>query len=309
MLMIVLHLGKEGIVQQPPAPQPPPQTSSAPTPGGNPTGVAADQCNATITHWQDLNDELAIFRIRPDSGVVPPFEAGQFATLGLPRLTPPIDPADQFPPDDVRWKKLVRRAYSIASSPLETSHLEFYIVQVSDGKLTPKLWRMKQGGRLWFDEHIRGEFTLHGVPEGKDLVFISTGTGLAPYVSMLKTYRGTGRWRKCVIIHGARLSRDLGYRDELHRIADEDPSVVYLPSVTREPADSPYRGPRGRIPTLLEDGTYERHVGATIDPARCHIFLCGNPDMINQVEAQMVARGFTLHTKKQAGNLHFERYW
>lgn len=288
------------------------QQHSSPQPrnaGAAAESQSGDQCNATVIHWQDLNAELAIFRVAPDSGCVPDFQAGQFATIGLPRCAPPVDPSDNFPPEDPRWKKLIRRAYSIASSPLEKKYLEFYVVEVKDGKLTPRIWRHKLGGRIWLEDNIRGDFTLHGVPDGKDLIFISTGTGLAPYISMLKTYRSTGRWRKCVIIHGVRLAEDLGYRQELERISAVDPSVVYIPTVTREPEGSSYTGPRGRIPAILENGTYEKLVGSSIDPATCHLFLCGNPDMINQVEHMMKMRGFTVHNKKHNGNLHFERYW
>lgn len=273
------------------------------------TGPKCEPCNATINHWVDLTKELAIFRIEPDEGEVPEFEPGQFATIGLPRSHPPIDKPDQFPKGDPRWGKLVRRAYSIASSPLERRYLELYVVVVEDGKLTPKIWNIKQGGRIWLDPRIKGDFTLDGVPDGKDLVMVSTGTGLAPYLSMLKTYRNTGRWRRFVMIHGVRLAEDLGYREEMEQIAAEDPSVTYIPTCSREPDDSPWTGVRGRCNLILDDETYEQHVGAKLTADDCHVFLCGNPDMIKQGEETLNARGFITQTKKQSGNLHFERYW
>jgi ferredoxin--NADP+ reductase len=267
------------------------------------------QCNASICAWKDLTPEIAIIRVKPDEGVVPDFEAGQFATLALPRDSKPLDPTDNFPPGDPRWKKLIRRAYSIASSPLEKRWLEFYIVMVNGGKLTPRIWAAKDSGRIWLDPRIKGEFTMHPVPAGKDIVTVSTGTGLAPFISMLKTYRGTGRWKKFVIIHGVRASEDLGYREELEQIAAEDKSFVYIPTVTREPEGSKWTGERGRVTTLLEDNKLTHYVGRPLDSASAHVFLCGNPDMINQVESTLHQRGFVTHTRKTPGNLHFERYW
>lgn len=265
--------------------------------------------NATITHWEDLTPELAVFRVRPDSGVVPEFEAGQFAMLALPRDHPPIDDPDKYPEGDPRWKKLVRRAYSIASSPAERDYLEFYVVLVEDGRLTPKFWAGKQDSRLWLDSRINGDFTLETVPEGKDLVMVSTGTGLAPYVSMLKQYRNTGRWRRFVMVHGVRYQQDLGYREELEQIAAEDKSFIYLPTLTREPEDSDWQGLRGRVTDVLDPEQYKKLAGAELDPDDAHVFLCGNPAMIDQCEEMLTERGFVVQTRKQPGNLHFERYW
>ena len=268
--------------------------------------------NATITDWIDLNRELAIFRVKPDHGQVPEFEPGQFATLAMPRNAAPLSHGDDYPEGDPRWLKLWRRAYSIASSPLERDHLEFYVVVVNEGKLTPKIWHAKAGGRLWLDPRIKGEFTLDHVPDpaDKNLLMISTGTGLAPYVSMLKTYRGKRRWNKFIILHGVRLAEDLGYREELMQIAREDPSVIYMPSCTREPEGSPWAGQRGRVNVVLEDDKlFEKCSGVKIDPADMHVFLCGNPDMLNLAEAILHQRGFVTQTKKQPGNIHLERYW
>lgn len=264
-----------------------------------------DPLNATLIEREDLTDELAIFRIRYDDGEVPDFIPGQFTTLGFVA-------DDQPPPRPGRPPrvKLIRRAYSIASSPLTRDHLEFYVVEVEDGKLTPRLWNLKPGSRLFMDRRISGHFTLEGVPDGKDLIMISTGTGLAPYVSMLKTYRGTGRWRKFIIIHGTRLCCDLGYQAELERIAGDDPSVIYLPTCTREPEGSIWNGMRGRVHLALEPDFYQKLVGSPLTPEQCHVFLCGNPQMIDECESQLTARGFAVRNRQNPdGNIHFERYW
>jgi ferredoxin--NADP+ reductase len=273
------------------------------------TPTTTDLFNASLVEREDLTPELAIFRIRYNDGDVPEFLPGQFTTLGLP--PDPEEAQASAVPGRKRGPKLIRRAYSIASSPLQKEALDFYIVVVDGGKFTPKLWRLQPGDRIFMDRRISGHFTLEGVPDGKDLVCISTGTGLAPFVSMLKTYRSQpNRWRKFVVIHGTRLCVDLGYRAELEQIAREDPRVVYLPTCTREPDGSIWEGMRGRVHHLLEPDKYHQLVGHPLTPENAHVFLCGNPDMIDQCEKELQGRGFSVKDKKNPdGTIHFERYW
>ena len=274
--------------------------------------ATTDVFNATLTDRQNINDELCIVRISPDSEQVPLFEPGQFITLGLPKdpTDVPANAPSRGDTDKPQRPRLVRRAFSIASSALVRDHIELYLVLVKEGRFTPMLWALRTpGGRVWMDNQAKGTFTLEGVPEGKDLVMVATGTGLAPFMSMLRTYRGTGMWRRYVIIHGVRLASDLGYHQELEQISREDPSVIYLPTVTREPQGSSWTGLRGRVQSVLAPDTYLPHVGAPLDPRDCHVFLCGNPEMITSAEETLMGRGFLLQTKDRPGNLHFERYW
>lgn len=258
--------------------------------------------NATLINRQDVTDNLCIIRIRPDQGLAPEFEPGQFITIGLPK--PPVAnaPASNRP-------RLTRRAYSIASPATVRDYVELYVVLVEDGRLTPRLWDIPVGGRLWMDHQAKGAFTLTGISADQDLVMVATGTGLAPYMSMLHTYRGQSRWRRFIIIHGVRLVEDLGYREELERISAEDPTVFYIPTVTREPQSSPWQGLRGRVYAALEDQNYQQLVGARLTPQDCQVFLCGHPDMIQTVQEQLGAKGFVTQTPTQPGNIHFERYW
>jgi ferredoxin--NADP+ reductase len=268
---------------------------------------AQDVFNATLSEREDLTDELAIIRVRPDSGETPTFEPGQYSTLGLPEY----DENGEVVMTRRGKPKLIRRPYSIASSPNEAGEVEFYLIVVDDGALTPKLWNLKEGDRLYMDEKCRGNFTLNGIPENQNLVMISTGTGLAPYISMLRTYRGTGFWNRAIVIHGTRLAQDLGYRPELEELAAHDESIVYLPACTREPEDSDWDGLRGRVPGLLEPTRFKELTGEALDPQTCQLFLCGNPAMIDQVEEEMQAYGFSTYHKKNnpEGNIHLERYW
>ena len=205
--------------------------------------------------------------------------------------------------------RLVRRAYSIASSPSETEALEFFVVRIERGELTPRLWEISPGGRLWMDDQAKGEFRIDYAPPDKDLVMISTGTGIAPFLSMLRTYGGQNRWRRLVMINGVRYASDFAYQAELEAAVLADPSVIYIPLTTREPEGSSWSGLRGRVQTVLEPEMYRRLVGAPLDPAHCHVFLCGNPDMIDTVEQLLGARGFVTDSRTGPGNIHFERYW
>lgn len=264
--------------------------------------MAVDEFNATLSYRSDLNRRLSIVRVSPDGGRVPEFEPGQFAVLALP---PP--PEARQGPD--KRRRLIRRAYSIASAPGVSDYLEFYIVLVDDGTLTPMLWTAGPGDRLWLDPRIAGKFTLRDVPADRDLVMVATGTGLGPYMSMLRHYRGRSRWRRFVLIHSAQAQADLGYRDELERIGREDATVRYLPTLTREPPDSAWSGLRGRVQTLLDDRAYERLVGSPLSPEQCHVFLCGHPEMIESVEQILRHRGFRTHSPQNPGQIHYERYW
>jgi ferredoxin--NADP+ reductase len=249
---------------------------------------------------------LAPLRVRPDSGEAPPFQAGQFIALGLPR--DPDQPVIERVPGRTRVP-MIRRPYSIASPMNSRETLEFFLVLVEGGALTPKLWPLVPGTRLWLNDKVKGDFTLDGAPQGKDLVMVSTGTGIAPYMSMLRSYGGQGRWRRFIMINGVRRVSDLGYREELEELARRDPAFLYIPCVSREPQDSGWCGACGRVQGILEPQHFERLTGVPLDARQCHVFLCGNPQMIADVSAILTERGFAKHTRRQPGNLHFERYW
>lgn len=268
--------------------------------------MASEDFNATLISRHDLNEELSIVRIRPDSGEVPPFIPGQFAMVALPKNGDSPDRGGVKP----KGSRMIRRAYSIASSPLEAAYVELLVVLVKEGRLTPKLWTVETGGRLWLDDRIKGNFTLDGIGPEKNLVMVATGTGLAPFVSMLRTYAGQKRWNRLALIHGVRYACDLAYGDELAQFGRCDPSVAYVPTASREPDDSAWHGLRGRVQVVLgDDATFESGAGFKLDPDNCHVLLCGNPDMITSVEAGLHARGFTTQTRDTPGTIHFERYW
>lgn len=260
--------------------------------------MAQYENNASLVARVDLSDELAIFRIRPDVAPLPEFVPGQYAELAVIPQTAP------------EGAKLVRRSYSIASPPSITDELELYIVRVEGGEVTPLLWEIPVGGRLWLGPKIKGKFTLEEVPPGKDLVMVSTGTGLAPFLSMLREHAANPPWRNLVLVHGARYQCDLGYREELTAAAAKHQWFHYLPALTREPEHSGWTGLRGRVQTLFNSGgEVERALGAPLSAEMTHILLCGNPQMIDDIQLLLGERGLHLHKKKNPGNVHVERYW
>jgi ferredoxin/flavodoxin---NADP+ reductase len=187
--------------------------------------------------------------------------------------------------------------------------MELFVVRIEEGALTPRLWELAPGDRLWMDCEAKGEFNLESVPRDANLVLVSSGTGIAPFVSLLRTYRAAPRWKRAILIHGARLAADLGYRAELEDLSRADSSVCYIPLVTREPETGSWTGLRGRVQSVLDATVFCRVAGTPLEPGNCHVFLCGNPDMIDSVAALLVARGFTLDSRDGPGNVHFERYW
>ncbi len=264
--------------------------------------------NATVTHVATFAPDLFAIRVRPDGGV-PPYKPGQYATLGLLASAPRLEGCPPGPEADDS-DGLIKRAYSVASAPHE-AELEVYIALVRTGDLTPQLAMLREGDRLFCAPRLKGVFTLDDVPETASLIFVATGTGLAPFVSMLRDlahrHGGDGLVpREVLLVHGVRHRVDLGYRDELEGYVAANPRWHYLPAVTRDPE---FLGVTGRLPLLFADGTVERALGRTFDVAHDHVYLCGNPDMITAVVALLESRGFREHSKRNPGNVHLEKYW
>jgi ferredoxin--NADP+ reductase len=263
--------------------------------------------NATLVNREDINPQLMVFRLQPDSELFP-FTPGQFAVLGLLGSEPRVPEADSEEPVP-EPTKLIRRAYSIASSSVERRYLEFFVTLVNSGELTPRLFALRHGSRLFLAPKACGMFTLDKAPASKSVLLIATGTGLAPYMSMLRTMLINDTARKFIVLHGARCSWDLGYRAELESLARIRPNLTYIPSITRPAEDPHFRGHTGRIQSLIAQGVVEAASGIALDPAHMDAFLCGNPDMITQVKDLLIPRGFVPDHGRQAGSIHVEEYW
>jgi len=263
--------------------------------------------NATVAGREDINPQLMVLRVRPHGPPVN-FKPGQFSVLGLLGAEPRVPEADAEEAP-VAADKMIKRAYSIASASVEQSYLEFYLTLVNSGQLTPRLFALKYGRQLYLSPKATGVFTLDRVPARKAVVLIATGTGLAPYMSMLRTLLITESKRKFVVLHGARHSWDLGYRAELESLARIRPNFTYLPAITRPQDDPHFLGATGRIQTLLTSGILESQAGLAWDPELVEVFLCGHPEMISQAKELFLAKGFTLDKSPTPGSIHVEEYW
>jgi ferredoxin--NADP+ reductase len=255
--------------------------------------------NATLTKKIEVTDSLIISHVKPDAEI-PDFRAGQYVALGLSADLPrPANfPPERKPPPP---GTLIRRAYSIASSPEERDHLEFCIAVVLEGSLTSRLTLLQPGDRMRAEPKITGMFTLEGTPEDANLVLVATGTGIAPYMSMLRTPSTWTAGRKISLIHGVRYAQDLAYRDEIEQFSQTRADFSYHPVVSR--GDGAWKGRRGHVQQIFQNGDF------ALDAAKDHVFLCGNPQMIDETEALLTPNGYRLHSRKTPGNLHLERYW
>ena len=267
----------------------------------------SDPYNATVIGREEINPQLVILRVRPDAELFE-FRPGQFGVLGLLGSAPRVE---ESTPEDVPSApdKIIRRAYSIASASVERRYVEFYLTLITSGQLTPRLFALQHGSRVFLGPKASGVFTLDRVAPEKAVVLIATGTGLAPYVSMLRTLLVNDDRRRFVVLHGARYSWDLGYRGELESLARLRSNFTYIPSITRPDQDPHFIGYTGRIQALLEQGVLERESGVALDPAKAEVFLCGNPDMVKLATVLLLDKGFA--TKGGAGpaTIHVEEYW
>lgn len=229
-----------------------------------------------------------LFTLSIDVEGVAPFEPGQFLQVGMQH-----------------GEKHIHRPYSVASP--HGRILEFYIVLVEEGELTPHLWKMDRGSQIDVSERAAGSFTLDKCPESKHLWLIGTGTGLAPYIAMLRTAKPWERYEQIVVVHGVRHLPDLSYSEELKQFEAEYPGRFhYVPTATRESGDGVLRG---RIPQLIESGDLESFadVGMTADTS-C-VMLCGNPAMLDDMEELLAKREMKKHRTKSPGHIVLERYW
>jgi ferredoxin--NADP+ reductase len=234
---------------------------------------------------RDWAPGLSTLRVEAE---VEAWEPGQFVNLSLEGA------AD----DD-------RRSYSIASRP--GGPLEFLVTEVAGGKLTPRLFGLRQGDPLLVERKPQGFFTLRWVPPARDLFMAATGTGLGPFLSILKSEEVWTRFERVVVVHGVRDSAQFAHRDDLETLARVHPALSLVGVVSRETPHAGLLG--GRVTTALADGTLERAAGLAIDPAHTHVMLCGNPQMIEDMIALLAARGLRKHRVRNPGHITIEKYW
>lgn len=266
-----------------------------------------------VTRWAPT---LLSFKVtRPDGFK---FTAGQFVRLGIHgkdlqyfannHETKLITSETQGQLVDLDG--YVFRAYSVASSPYD-EFIEFFSVVIPEGEFTSKVNHIQVGDSLLLNTTPFGYLTLarYQLPLPNDLWLLATGTGLAPFLSILKTIDVWQQYQRIILVYSARTAQELAYQAEIGSIksiyGDNGAAFVFLPIVTRE-AD--YAGEKSRVPNLIVSGKLTELVGQKLDKERSHVMLCGNPQMVEDTKEALKSIGLTMNRRGE-GNIAVENYW
>jgi ferredoxin--NADP+ reductase len=238
-------------------------------------------------HWtQDL------FSLQVDAPDVK-FVAGQFGRLALP-----APPGHNEP--------MIGRPYSFVNPPHEQPH-EFYFIIVPGGPLSPRLAALAIGDPVWLAPRANGFFSIGEVAPADVLWCLATGTGVGPFLSMLRTPDPWQRFARVVLVHAVRHAVELTYRDVVAAIGRAHPGAfTYVPIVSREHHAEALAG---RIPAAIEDGRLEARAGVPLSPENSHAMLCGNPAMVEDTQKLLLTRGMRRHRRKEPGHVTVETYW
>lgn len=247
----------------------------------------AEWVNAEVKEVKNWTDALFSLRV---NAPIDPFVAGQFAKLALE-----ID------------GERVQRAYSYVNAPKDDL-LEFYLVTVPDGKLSPHLQALRPGDTLMVTKEAAGFFVLDEVPDCKTLWMLATGTAIGPYLSMLQQGDGVDRFENIVLVHAARYAADLSFLPLMQQLQQRYPGRLHIQTVVSREAVA--GSLTGRVPALIESGELERATGLRLDADSSHVMLCGNPQMVRDTQQLLKeTREMRKHLKRKPGHITSEHYW
>lgn len=217
-----------------------------------------------------------------------PFEAGQFVRVGLM-----VD------------GEVLARPYSLVNTP-EEPYLEVYFNIVEEGPLSPRLFALKAGDDVLVSDNPSGFLTVSELPDCHHLWMVATGTGIGPFLAILKSAPVWERFEKVILCYSVSLAVELAYQDLIQQLlAQHGEQFVYVPIVTREA----HPGALGRrVTTLMQDGTLEQHTGLTISAEDSHVMMCGSSEMITDVSEALVSRGMQKHRRRVPGHYTTEKY-
>lgn len=249
------------------------------------------------------------------------FTAGQFVRLGVnpsqlkyyKQLSAVADTADDDEELNETLNEDIFRAYSIVSSPFDEV-LEFFSIVIPDGAFTSQLQHLQVGDELLLNTMPFGFLTLarYQKPLPKDLWLLATGTGLAPFLSMLQDLQTWQDYDHIVLAYSARSLEELAYVEQIERLqedfgslVDNPAKLIFIPIVTREPVEGTLTE---RLPKLLLDGTLQERAGIALDTDRTHVMLCGNPDMVEDTKETLKSLGLVMNRRGE-GNIAVENYW
>ena len=241
-------------------------------------GTVLENCHCT--------DKLFSLKVDAD---IESFNAGQFTNLAL----------------DISGER-ISRPYSYKNSPAEKV-LEFYISTIPDGVLSNALKKLDSGDTVWIRREATGLFTLDKVPVSENLWMLATGTGVAPFLSILKTKEVRDNYRHIILVYAVRRAEDIHYRSEiehLQRQYNDQLSIAIF--VSREVVKNTITG---RIPQAISERILEARVFRKLSPSTSQVMLCGNPGMVKDTTALLKTRGFKVHRRRAPGQITYEKYW
>lgn len=237
----------------------------------------SEQQVTSVRRWSEKTFSLTT--TRPENFQ---FKNGEFVTLGLR-------------PEG----KLIARAYSIVSTN-DADHLEFLSIHVPDGPLTSRLAKIQPGDGIWINTKATGSLTLDYVRPGRNLYLLATGTGLAPFMSLIRDPETYKQHENVILVHTVRTVPELAYRSEIESLANEH--LRYVPTVTQEPFEVCRRGA-----DLFRSGELSSMLGLPApDPEHDRVMLCGNPNMNQEMTDHLEANGWVMTDYKGVGNFTVE---
>lgn len=244
----------------------------------------------TVLSVKRWSDHLFSFNMtRPASFK---FTAGQFARVGL-----------------FVEGELVVRAYSVVSSPYDET-LEFFSIVVPNGKFTSHLKDLTLGTEIYLEKAPYGFLTLarYQSPQPQDLWLLATGTGVAPFLSMLQDFEVWKNYVHIYLVYSVRTREELAYTNKIQQILDifseGHQGFKFIPVITRDPLAEPNQ----RLPVLIKHGTLEKIADHSLNAETSHVMLCGNPQMVEDTKDALKARGLTMN-RRGVGNIAVENYW
>ena len=243
----------------------------------------------TVVGRRQWTDRLLSLRIElPGDGPGIRFEAGQFGKIAL----------------DVGGER-VARPYSFVNAPDERT-LEFFYAIVEGGPLSPRLAALGVGDRIFVASSAAGFLVLSEVPDAVNLWLVTTGTGVGPFLSILRTAETWNRFRRVTLVYAARYSADLAYGEAIDAVAQRHAAQFGAIRVTSRDDGGDLKG---RIPALIADGSLEAKAGAELSAQASQVMLCGNPEMVKDAIAALAARGMKKHRRRSPGQITVENYW
>ena len=254
---------------------------------------------------------------RPDSFK---FTAGQFVRLGVNPSQLSYYKQQAAVNGDASNEELnetlnedIFRAYSIVSSPFDEV-LEFFSIVIPDGAFTSQLQHLQVGDELLLNTTPFGFLTLarYQKPLPKDLWLLATGTGLAPFLSMLQDLKTWEDYEYIILAYSARSTEELAYiekieslQEDFGSLVDNPAKLIFIPIVTREPVEGALTE---RLPKLLLEGTLQQRAGIALDIDSTHVMLCGNPEMVEDTKETLKSLGLVMNRRGE-GNIAVENYW